>query len=181
MKIKNQKNDIFLIAAVTILLTTGLIMVFSASAVMAHEKHGSIIHFSKKQMLWGFLSVISIFIFSRIKINFTMRKGFPLYLILTSAALLIGLLFWGDLVNGARRWYNLGIASFQPSEFAKFALIIYFADILTRKGKLLHDWKKGLLPHVGILLLILIPIYLQPDLGSALMIADGYCNHGFYQ
>jgi cell division protein FtsW len=170
MKINKPKNDIFLIAAVTILLTIGLIMVFSASAVMAHEKHGSIIHFSKKQMLWGFLSILSIFVFSRIKINFTMRKGFPLYLVLAAAVMLIGLFFWGDLVNGARRWYNLGIGSFQPSEFGKFALIIYFADILTRKGKLLHDWKKGLIPHLLIMLLILIPIYMQPDLGTTIMI-----------
>jgi len=171
MKINKPKNDIFLIAAVTILLTTGLIMVFSASAVMAHEKHGSVLYFSQKQIFWGFLCVFSIFIFSRLKINFTMRKGIPLYIVLTSAALLIGLFIWGDLVNGARRWYDLGIASFQPSEFAKFALIIYFADILTRKGKLLHDWKKGLLPHLIILILILIPIYLQPDLGTVIMIS----------
>jgi len=171
MKINKPKNDIFLIAAVTILLTTGLIMVFSASAVVAHEKHGSVLYFSQKQIFWGFLCVFSIFIFSRLKINFTMRKGIPLYIVLTSAALLIGLFIWGDLVNGARRWYDLGIASFQPSEFAKFALIIYFADILTRKGKLLHDWKKGLLPHLIILILILIPIYLQPDLGTVIMIS----------
>jgi cell division protein FtsW len=171
MKINKPKNDIFLIAAATILLTIGLIMVFSASAVMAHEKHGSLLYFSKKQILWGFLSILSIFVFSRIKINFTMRKGFPLYLVLASAAILIGLFFWGDLVNGARRWYDLGFASFQPSELAKFALIIYFADILARKGKLLHDWKKGLLPHIAIMLLILFPIYMQPDLGTAIMIA----------
>ncbi len=171
MKINKPKNDIFLIAAATILLTIGLIMVFSASAVMAHEKHGSVLYFSKKQMLWGFLSIFSIFVFSRIKINFTMRKSFPLYLVLVSAVMLIGLFFWGDLINGARRWYNMGFVSFQPSEFAKFALIIYFADILARKGKLLHDWKKGLLPHIAIILLILFPIYMQPDLGTSIMIA----------
>jgi len=171
MRISKPKNDIFLIAAATILLTIGLIMVFSASAVMAHEKHGSVLYFSKKQILWGFLSIFSIFVFSRIKINFTMRKKFPLYLVLGSAAMLIGLFFWGDLINGARRWYNLGFISFQPSEFAKFALIVYFADILARKGKLLHDWKKGLLPHIAIMLLILFPIYMQPDLGTSIMIA----------
>ena len=170
MKINKPKNDIFLIAATTILLTIGLIMVFSASAVMAHEKHGSVLYFSKKQILWGFLSIFSIFVFSRIKINFTMRKSFPLYLVLVSAVMLIGLFFWGDLVNGARRWYNLGFASFQRSELAKFALIIYFADILARKGKLLHDWKKGLLPHIAIMLLILFPIYMQPDLGTAIVL-----------
>jgi cell division protein FtsW len=171
MKVNRPKNDVFLIAAVIILLTIGLIMVFSASAVMAHEKHGSILYFSRKQVFWGFICIMSIFIFSRLKLSFTLRKGVPLYLVLGSFVMLAGLFIWGDLINGARRWYSLGFASFQPSEFARFALIIYFADILTRKGSLLHDWKKGLLPHVFILLMILIPIYLQPDLGTAIMIA----------
>jgi cell division protein FtsW len=99
-----------------------------------------------------------------------MRKGIPLYLVLASFVMLSGLFIWGELINGARRWYSLGFASFQPSELAKFALIIYFADILTRKGNLMHDWKKGLLPHATILLMILIPIYMQPDLGTVIMI-----------
>ena len=171
MKINRPKNDILLIAAVTILLTIGLIMVFSASAVVAHEKHGSLLYFSRKQIFWGFLCIMGIFVFSRLKLNLTFNKGVPLILVATSIVLLIGLFLWGDLVNGARRWYNLGIASFQPSEFAKFALIIYFADILSRKGKTLDDWKKGLLPHLILFMLVLIPIYFQPDLGTVIMIS----------
>ena len=170
MNLNKPKTDIFLIAAITALLTIGLVMVFSASAVMAHERHGSLLYFFQKQVFWGFLSVLSIFIFSRLRISFTMRPGFPLMLVLGSFLLLGGLFIWGDLVKGARRWYQLGFASFQPSELAKFALIIYFADILSRKGKLLQDWKKGLAPHVIILGLILVPIYMQPDLGTVIMI-----------
>ena len=169
MNLHKPKTDIFLIAAVTILLTIGLVMVFSASAVVAHEKHGSLLYFVQKQVFWGFLCILSIFIFSRIKLSFTMSRGFPLMLVLVSIVLLAGLLFMGDFVNGARRWYQLGFASFQPSELAKFALIIYFADILSRKGKLLQDWKKGLAPHVIILAITLGLIYLEPDLGTVIM------------
>ena len=60
---RKGKNDIFLVAAVTILLTIGIIMVFSASAVVAEEKHGSLLYYFQKQLLWGFLCIISIFIF----------------------------------------------------------------------------------------------------------------------
>ncbi len=170
MKINKSKNDVFLIAAVSLLLTIGLIMVFSASAFVAHERHGSLIFFFRKQIFWGFLCILGIFIFSRLKINFSPKPGFPLYLVLTSIVLLFGLFIWGDVVNGARRWYNLGPASFQPSEFAKLCLIIYFADIFSRKSDLLHDWQKGLLPHLIILGLVLVPIFLQPDLGTVIMI-----------
>ena len=65
MKLTKSKNDIGLVAAVSILLTLGLIMVFSASAALAHEQHGSVIYFLRKQIFWGFISIFSIFLFWR--------------------------------------------------------------------------------------------------------------------
>jgi cell division protein FtsW len=171
MRISRRKNDGLLVAAVTILLTIGLIMVFSASAVVAEEKYGSLLYYSRKQILWGFLCILTIFIFSRIKYSNYNKKGLPLIAVLTSVVLLLGLFIFGDVVNGARRWYNLGFASFQPSEISKIALIVYFADIFSRKGEMLRNWKKGLLPHIIILCLILIPILFQPDLGTVVMIS----------
>ena len=171
MKISHRKNDGLLVAAVTMLLTIGLIMVFSASAVVAEEKYGSLLYYSRKQILWGFLCILTIFIFSRVKYTNYSKKGLPLIGILASFALLIGLFVWGDVVNGARRWYNLGFASFQPSELAKIALIVYFADIFSRKGEILRNWKKGLLPHIILFCLIVIPILFQPDLGTVVMIS----------
>lgn len=171
MKISHKKNDAWLVGAVTVLLTIGLIMVFSASAVVAQEKYGSLLYYSRKQMLWGFLCILTIFIFSRIKYTNYAKRNLPLVGIISSVVLLIGLFLWGDVVNGARRWYNLGFASFQPSEMAKIALIIYFADIFSRKGELLHNWKKGLFPHVIIFLLIILPILFEPDLGTVIMIS----------
>lgn len=170
MKISKRKNDALLVAAVTILLTVGLIMVFSASAVVAKEKYGSILYYSSKQLLWGFLCIFTIFLFSRIKYTNYSKKAITFGGILISILLLIGLFIWGDVVNGARRWYNLGFASFQPSEMAKIILIIYFADIFSRKGEILRNWKKGLLPHLLIFMAIITPILFQPDLGTVVMI-----------
>ena len=171
MKISSRNNDGLLVAAVTILLTIGLIMVFSASAVVAEEKYGSLLHYSRKQIIWGFLCILTIFIFSRVKYSNYPKRGLPLYGILTSFALLVGLFLWGDVVNGARRWYSLGFASFQPSELSKIAVIIYFADIFSRKSEIIRNWKKGLLPHILIFCLIVVPILFQPDLGTVVMIS----------
>ncbi len=171
MKISRQKNDVPLVAAVTILLTIGLIMVFSASAVMAQEKYGSLLYYSQRQIIWGFLCILTIFIFSRIKYTNYCKKNIPLTGIITSIILLLGLFIWGDVVNGARRWYNLGFASFQPSEMVKIAVIVYFADIFSRKGEILRNWKKGLLPHIIIYSLVALPILFQPDLGTVVMIS----------
>jgi cell division protein FtsW len=170
MKIIKTKSDIFLVTAVILLLTIGIIMVFSASAVVAHEKHGSLIYYLQKQLLWGFICLIAIFISSRVKLSLLSKRGLPLATIIFSIFLLCGLFLWGDLVNGARRWYNLGLASFQPSELAKIALVFYFADVLSRKGVALRDWKKGLLPHVVIFIAVVVPIFYQPDLGTVVMI-----------
>jgi cell division protein FtsW len=170
MSTTKRKNDAWLVAAVTILLTVGLVMVFSASAVVAREKYGSILYYSRKQILWGFLSILIIFFTSRLSYTVYTKKNFPLVGVLISLFLLAGLFVAGDVVKGARRWYNLGFISFQPSELAKIALIIYFADIFTRKGQLLRNWKKGLLPHVLILGLVLALILFQPDLGTVVML-----------
>jgi cell division protein FtsW len=165
-----QRKDIILVATVTCLLIIGLIMVFSASVIIAQEKHGSLVYFVQKQVIWGFLCILSIFIFSRLKYNHFRHRHLPLMVVAIALALLIGLFFLGDKVNGARRWYDLKIGSFQPSEAAKLALIIYFADIFSRKGNQLRDWKKGLLPHVMIFILVVTAIFMQPDLSSALML-----------
>jgi cell division protein FtsW len=167
---KKKHNDIILVATVTILLTIGLVMVFSASAIVAQERHGSLIYFVQKQIIWGFLCILSIFIFSRFKYIKFARHHLPILGVISSLLLLLGLFILGDPVNGARRWYDLKIGSFQPSEAAKLAMIIYFADIFSRKGMQLRDWKTGLLPHVIIFSSVIVLIFLQPDLSSALMI-----------
>lgn len=171
MSTTKRKNDAWLVAAVTVLLTIGLIMVFSASAVVAQEKYGSILYYSRKQILWGFLAILIIFFTSRLNYSVYARKNLPLIGVLVSVVLLAGLFIAGDVVNGARRWYNLGFISFQPSELAKIVMIIYFADIFTRKRELLRNWKKGLLPHVLIFMCVLGLILFQPDLGTVVMLS----------
>lgn len=167
---KKRKNDGFLVGAVTILLTFGMIMVFSASAAVANENFGSPVYFFLKQILWGFLCFVAIFIFSRFDYNNFTQNGFPQLGMLVAILLLVAVLIWGDIVNNARRWFVFGFISFQPSELAKLAVIIYFADIFSRKENQLRDWKKGLLPHIVVFSLVLVPVFLEPDLSTTIMI-----------
>lgn len=165
-----RKNDGILVGAVTILLTFGMIMVFSASAEVATENYGSPVYFFTKQILWGFICFIAIFVFSRFDYNNLANKRFPLIAVILTIALLFAVLIWGSVINNARRWFVIGFMSFQPSELAKIIAIIYFANIFSKKSNQLRDWKNGLIPHLIILLLILVPIYLEPDLSTTIMI-----------
>lgn len=165
-----RKNDGYLVGAVTILLAFGMIMVFSASAAVATENYGSPIYFFIKQIIWGFLCFTAIFVFSRYDYNNFSRFGIPLFGVIAAVGLLVAVLIWGDVINNARRWFVFGPISFQPSEFAKLAVILYFADIFSRKETQLRNWKQGLLPHFIILSMVLFPIFLEPDLSTTIMI-----------
>lgn len=164
------KVDFAVAAAVTLLLIVGLIMVFSASSMVADINFGSLTHFFRKQILWGAIAFMMMLIFSRINYHKLKENYKPSILILISIGLLIGLFFLGIKINGARRWYNLGLMNFQPSEFVRIAVIIYFAHVLSSAQKDLSKFKESVLPLTLILLTILILIMAQPDLSTSLMI-----------
>lgn len=168
---RRGKVDYVLAGAVTFLLLSGLIMVFSASSMMAITRFDSLFYFFKKQVMWGILAFIMMISFSRIDYRKLNKNKFPLMLIGFTILLLAGLPFLGVTVNGAKRWYSLGFFNFQPSELAKFSLILYFAHFLSSRGDRLRDFKSGLLPLVTILSAVLVLIMIQPDLSTSLMIS----------
>ncbi|MCD4692854.1 MAG: putative lipid II flippase FtsW [Calditrichales bacterium] len=168
---KNGKVDLVIASCVTLLLMIGLIMVFSASSMMANSNFGSLTYFFRKQVLWGVVTIILMIIVSKIDYRKLKNQSRPLLFIGISIALLFGLFLFGVKIKGACRWYSLGIINFQPSELAKIALIIYFAHFLSSRGERLNDFKTGLMPLMFISVIILFPIMLQPDLSTALMIA----------
>lgn len=165
------KVDYILAIATTFLLLTGLIMVFSASSMVANTNFGSLTYFFRKQILWGLLAFVMMLVFSKINYHKLKQNYKPLGLVLLAILLLAGLFMFGIKVNGARRWYHLGLMNFQPSELARIALIIYFAQALSSAKKDLTTFKKGILPLFAILSIVLLLIMLQPDLSTALMIA----------
>jgi len=168
---KNNKIDLVIAVCIICLTMFGLVMVFGASSMMAVNTYDSLTHFFKKQVLWAIVTIGLIITFSKFDYNTFKRDGIPVLLVLMSIALLIGLFFFGREINGAKRWYALGLMNFQPSELARISLIIYLSYVLTRKGTNIKDFKEGLLPKLIIIAMILIPIFLQPDLSTSLMVA----------
>ncbi len=167
---KRKSVDWILASAVTLLLLMGLIMVFSASSMIAKFEYHNMLFFFQKQIVWGALSLVFMVGFSKLDYKILKRHGLPLLLLMVSIVLLLGLFAFGAYSHGARRWYRLGFIRFQPSEFAKLSVIIYTAYYLSVKENRLKDWKKGLLPLISLVGLTVLLIYPQPDLSTSLMI-----------
>lgn len=168
-KIKKRFDPWILISTLA-LISMGVIMTYSASAIIAMEKFGDHLFFLKRQILWvGFGSIVMMMVMSFDYENF---KKITLPLFTVSLVLLILLLFpfFGKEVGGARRWLVLGPLSFQPSELAKVSMILYMAHTLTRKANRLDDFTVGYLPNLIVLGLFAMLIALQPDLGTAIVL-----------
>jgi len=154
-----------LITVLLIFVGMGLVMVYSSSAIYAFEKYGSASYFLWRQVIWALigLSAAGFFVF------FDHRKLQKLAnpLLLLTLAGLIAVLIIGREVSGARRWLRLGGIGFQPSEFAKLAMIIFVASYCDRKKSKLENFQKGVLPLLFVVALFCGLIFLEPDFGNA--------------
>jgi len=168
----NRENDTFdntLFFVTLILLGVGIIMVYSASAIIAEERFADHIFFLKKQIVWAMLGLFALYIFSRIASSYSQRCSWGLCLI--TILLLIFVLFLGKQVSGARRWLRFSLFSFQPSELAKLTTVIFLADYFDRKRGRLDNFGKGLLVPFVFVVLVCFLVFLEPDLGTAFFIA----------
>ena len=158
-----HRGDIFLLSVVLFLVFIGVVMVFSASAIVSHEKFDTSYLFLIKQLIWTAMGAFLMLVLARIDYNKLQKFSRPLMVFSFSLLVLVLLIESGEI----KRWLKFGMMSFQPSEMAKFCLILYVADALDRKGSKLQDFKKGLLPILIVTAMFLILIYAEPDLGTA--------------
>ena len=158
-----------LLLATLLLVGVGLVMVFSASAMMAEERFGAAYLFLRKQVLWDGLGLAALFLFMRVDYHRWQKAAYPL-LILSFLALILVLIV-GPVVKGARRWIHLGGFSFQPSEIAKLALILTLANFLDRHQSHLKDFWKGFVPVMILLGSVCGLILAEPDLGTPMMLS----------
>jgi cell division protein FtsW len=161
-----HRSDIFLLSVVLFLVFTGVVMVFSASATVSHEKFDTSYLFLTKQLIWTVMGIFLMLALVRVDYNKLQKFSRPLMVFSLSLLVLVLLIDHGEI----KRWFKFGMVSFQPSEMAKFCLILYVADVLDRKGRKLQDSKKGLLPVLLVTAMFLIFIYVEPDLGTAVII-----------
>ena len=162
--------DIQLLFPVLFLVGIGVVMVYSASSALALKKFGSDYFFLKKQAVFSLSGIIILVICRHFPYTFYRRLSFPVLLL--SLVFLIALFIpqFGVSGGGATRWLRVGRFTFQPSELARFALVIYLAYSLEKKGDRLKDFSIGFLPHVFIPAIFAGLIFIQPDFGSVVIL-----------
>lgn len=165
---KVNKMDYSFLLVVFALLAYGLIMVFSASSATAHYQFGDAYYFIKRQFIWAVIGVFIMFFVSRIHYK-TLYK-YAIHIMAISVVLLIAVLIMGTTVKGAKRWLGFGFISFQPSEIAKFAIIVFLARSLTTYKDALKTFKLGFLPYVGIIGVVAGLVFLEPHFSGAMVI-----------
>lgn len=161
--------DYIFLILVLLALTVGLTMLYSASSAQSLYDTGyrSATRYLQKQALCAAIGLVAMAAFSRIPVSFWYRLAWPLYGL--SIALLLSVLVIGQSVNGARRWINLGGIQFQPSEVAKFTMILMFARLTRNYGARAEKFRFGVLGFGTAMLGILIPLALEKHLSAILL------------
>ncbi|MBE6810620.1 MAG: putative lipid II flippase FtsW [Ruminococcaceae bacterium] len=163
------KLDITFLSLILILLTIGLVMLFSASYAYSLEYYGSSYKFIINQSIYAVIGIIFMFIASRINYHIWQKLSLPIFgaiLILLFALLIMPPMMKGMTV---KRWFAIGGFSFQPSEIAKFAVVIFFSTLIAANQKKMNSWK-----FVGGMFVLLIItcglIVLEPHLSATLLV-----------
>jgi cell division protein FtsW len=174
-KVDNVKKavrpyDYSLLVAVLFLCSSGLVMIYSASIGVTINKYDySSSFFFTRQLI--FLIAGLLFMYFTMRFNVQIYKRLMLPIVLVSIGVLVAVLFFGREVNNAKSWLYIGPVGIQPAEFIKLTLAIYLAAIYSKKQGKMHDFKKGVIPPLSIFAIMFILIILQPDLGTALIVA----------
>jgi len=164
---KRVSVDKWLFTVTLLLVFIGLVMVFSASAVMAKERFGSPYGFLVRQMAWAAAGLVVMVIIMNVDYHKLRLPAVVFTLLGVTSLLLIAVFLFRDSHN-THRWIKFGGLSFQPSEVAKPALILYLAYFLESRWQNIADWKNVLLPAAAPTLLFALLIVKQPDLGTAI-------------
>ena len=164
-----ERVDLVFLLLLLTLLAIGLAMIYSASSAQSAYDTGytQTTRYLQKQGMCALIGLAAMVVLSRIPPEVWLRWAWVLYSV--SILLLLSVLLFGQSVNGAKRWINIGGLQFQPSEIAKFTLIVLFAKLTRDFGKRARQFGRGVLGFGGALLGILVPLALEKHL-SAIML-----------
>jgi cell division protein FtsW len=152
------------------LVVIGVIMVFSASAVLASDKFHSPLYFLLRQGIWALLGLAGMSVLMHVDYR-QYRRPLLIYTGLCVCAVLLGAVFLLDKNHNTYRWLRLGPLSFQPSELSKLFVVAYLAFFLEKRMGQINDWRHTLLPCLVVVLPFVALIVAEPDLGTSVSIA----------
>jgi cell division protein FtsW len=160
--------DFPILLVALILMGLGIVMVYSASAILAAEKFNDSLYFLKKQVLFGAGGVLFMVIAMNLNYHVWQKLAYPILGL--SFVLLALVLTVGTRAGGSTRWLQIGSMSFQPSEFSKLALVIFLSYFLAKKGERIRAFRFGFLPTILIAGAMIFLVIQQPDFGVALFL-----------
>lgn len=164
---ENRKVDYLLLTAVILLIFTGTLMVYSASAINANEKYHDAYFFLKREIVFALISIGMLFSLMKLDYHKYWKMVYPLMAVSVFLCILVVIPGIGVKAGGARRWLNLGGFTFQPSELVKLSLILFMAYSLAKKREKMEKFVVGVLPHLAVAGVMMGLILLQKDLGTS--------------
>jgi cell division protein FtsW len=160
--------DVPFLVLTLIILTIGVLMVLSASYARAYYTSGNPTGYFLKQVIFAVSGIGLMYLTSLFRMS-TFQK-YSMLLMIAAILLLMAVPFIGTRVNGAKRWIDLKVTTFQPSEIAKLAVILFFATMICSFGDKMKTFKYGVVPFAAILVLIAGLLYLEPHLSATIII-----------
>jgi cell division protein FtsW len=168
---QESSYDLTLLAVTLALMGIGIVMLYSASSIMAQERFGDGVYFVKRQFFFAIGGLGLLILCKNIPYSLYRRLAYIILAVSLLSLCLVLVPHIGHRVGGARRWLRLGFISIQPAEFAKLALVMFMAYSLAKKDDRVADFSIGYLPHVVISGLFVGLVLLEPDLGTAISYA----------
>ncbi len=161
--------DATFLIIILVLLTFGLIMLFSASYAYAYYQYGDSLYFIKRQAIFAVMGIAGMLFVSCI--NYHVLLKFVPWFFGGGLLLLVVVLFMPEQ-KGARRWINLGFTTFQPSEIMKFALVLLFAYLIMKNYDKMGTFRYGVLPFMIPLGIVCVLMILEPHLSGTILIVS---------
>lgn len=161
---------VLIVATVAVLNVIGVVMVLSASSVVSLEEFGSAWHYFERHLIWTLLGALAFGIAQRVDYRQWRAIVRPLLFATAGALVLVLVPHLGIRSGSSRRWLGFGPFTFQPGELAKLALILFAADLLTRREHQLDEWRDVLRPVMLVVAVFVGLVCLEPDLDSAVLL-----------
>jgi cell division protein FtsW len=162
--------DLWLMVALIGLVSVGVVMVTSSSIAVADSQHMGAFYFLKRHLVFLCLGMVAAAVAMRTELKLLEKRAFPLLALAFLLLLAVFVPHLGMRINGARRWLNLLVTTFQPVEAVKLIIVIYIASYLVRHRESVETRFLGLLKPIMVAGAVVILLLLQPDFGSATLV-----------
>jgi cell division protein FtsW len=164
-----QRTISILTAAVLILVTIGVVMLFSASMVRGGEQFNNSAYFVTRQGVWLVISLVVAIVCARIDMRWLRKAAVPIAVACVVLLVLVRIPGIGTKINGSWRWLRAGPFTVQPSEFAKIGVILLFSWWISLRRRYMHTFRRGLLLPLAALGVFALLFLVEPDFGTTIL------------